>query len=116
MPTARTALRLNCMMRMRMSVHPSFGPMAVLCPRTYSGPVLVQKDVTDLTGTAKFFVQPKNDQRVDPQAVGRSLRGAPQDRHWMWTSGHNGDIKRSAYGYQPTREAAVAAFAKSWRR
>jgi hypothetical protein len=28
----------------------------------------------------------------------------------------NGDIKRAAHGYEPTREAAMAAFAKSWRR
>jgi hypothetical protein len=41
---------------------------------------------------------------------------APQDRHWMWVSGHNGDIRRAAHGYEPTREAAMAAFAKSWRR
>jgi hypothetical protein len=41
---------------------------------------------------------------------------APPDRPWMWASGHNGDIKRAAYGYEPTREAAMAAFAKSWRR
>src|SRR5262245_9482014 len=27
----------------------------------------------------------------------------------MWASGHNGDIKRAAYGYEPTREAAMAA-------
>jgi hypothetical protein len=31
-------------------------------------------------------------------------------------SGHNGDIRRAAHGYEPTREAAMAAFAKSWRR
>ena len=41
---------------------------------------------------------------------------APQDRHWMWASGHNGDLKRAAHGYESTREAAIAAFAKSWRR
>jgi hypothetical protein len=41
---------------------------------------------------------------------------APQGRSWMWASGHNGDIKRAAHGYAPTREAAMAAFAKSWRR
>jgi hypothetical protein len=34
----------------------------------------------------------------------------------MWASGHNGDIKRAAYGYEATRGAAMAAFAKSWRR
>jgi hypothetical protein len=39
---------------------------------------------------------------------------APQDRPWMWASGHNGDIKRAAHGL--TREQAMAAFAKSWRR
>jgi hypothetical protein len=38
----------------------------------------------------------------------------PQGRPWMWASGHNGDIKRAAHGYEPTREAAMAAFAKSW--
>src|SRR5262245_46801199 len=44
-------------------------------------------------------------------------RIAPQDRHWMWASGHSAaTIKRAAHGYEPTREAAMAAFAKSWRR
>jgi len=54
----------------------------------------------------------------DGVVVGRISKeqAAPQDRPWMWASGHNGDIKRAAYGYEPTREAATAAFAKSWRR
>jgi hypothetical protein len=44
-------------------------------------------------------------------------RGAPQDRPWMWASGHSADsVKRAAHGYAATREAAMAAFAKSWRR
>jgi hypothetical protein len=34
----------------------------------------------------------------------------------MWTSGYNGHIRRATYGYAATREAAMAAFAKSWRR
>jgi hypothetical protein len=34
----------------------------------------------------------------------------------MSASGHNGDIRRTAHGYEPTREAAMAAFGKSWRR
>jgi hypothetical protein len=29
----------------------------------------------------------------------------------MWASGHNGEIKRAAYGYEATREAAMAALA-----
>jgi hypothetical protein len=50
--------------------------------------------------------------------VGRifTVPTAPQGRPWMWASGHNGDIKRAAHGCEPTREAAMAAFAKSWRR
>src|SRR5262245_54865984 len=32
---------------------------------------------------------------------------------WMWASGHT---ERAAHGYEPTREAAMAAFAASWRR
>jgi hypothetical protein len=39
----------------------------------------------------------------------------PRGRPWMWASGHNGDIKRAAHGYEATREAAMTAFAKSWR-
>ena len=41
---------------------------------------------------------------------------APQGRPWIWASGHSADnIKRAAYGYEPTREAAMMAFTKSWR-
>jgi hypothetical protein len=38
----------------------------------------------------------------------------PQNRPWR-ASGHNGDIRHAAHGYEQTREAAMAAFAKSWR-
>jgi hypothetical protein len=42
---------------------------------------------------------------------------APPDRPWMWASGHSAaTVKRAAHGYEATREAAMAAFAKSWRR
>src|SRR5262245_48821498 len=42
--------------------------------------------------------------------------GAPQDRQWMWASGHGIDtVHRAAHGYAETREAAMAAFAKSSR-
>jgi hypothetical protein len=34
----------------------------------------------------------------------------------MWASGRNGHIRRAAHGYEQTREAAMAAFAKSWRQ
>jgi hypothetical protein len=49
--------------------------------------------------------------------VGRIFLDAvgPRGRPWMWASGHNGDLRRAAHGYEQTREAAMAAFAKSWR-
>ena len=40
----------------------------------------------------------------------------PGGKPWIWASGHNGRLRRAAHGYEPTREAAMAAFAKSWRR
>jgi hypothetical protein len=40
----------------------------------------------------------------------------PHGRLWMWVSGHSVDtVKRAAHGYEATREATMAAFAKSWR-
>jgi hypothetical protein len=53
----------------------------------------------------------------DGVIVGRIFKVpiAPKDQSWMWASGHNGDYRRAAHGYEPTREAAMAAFAKSWR-
>jgi hypothetical protein len=35
-------------------------------------------------------------------------------QHGEWRVQY-GQIHRTAHGYQPTREAAMAAFAKSWR-
>jgi hypothetical protein len=41
----------------------------------------------------------------------------PHGRPWMWASGHSaGTVKRAAHGYAPTREEAMQAFARSWRR
>jgi len=54
------------------------------------------------------------------KVVGRILhveKAAPEGRPWMWASGHGGHhIERAAHGYAETRRAAMAAFAKSWRR
>jgi hypothetical protein len=41
---------------------------------------------------------------------------APEDHPWMWAIGHNRQVRRATHGYGATREAAMAAFAKSWRR
>ena len=50
--------------------------------------------------------------------VGRIFKSqlSLQDRPWKWASGHSADsVSRAAHGYEATREAAMAAFAKSWR-
>jgi hypothetical protein len=56
---------------------------------------------------------------ADGVVVGRIFKanGAPVGSPWMWTLafGHHED-RMPTYGYVPTREAAMAAFAKSWRR
>src|SRR5262245_65091276 len=52
----------------------------------------------------------------DGKIVGRIFHldaAAPEGRPWMWASGHGGHIKRAAHGYAETRDAAMAAFAKS---
>jgi hypothetical protein len=55
----------------------------------------------------------------DGVVVGRIflMPAGPQGRPWMWPSGHSAaTVERAAHGYEPTRKAAMAAFAKSWRR
>jgi hypothetical protein len=41
----------------------------------------------------------------------------PVGQSWMWTLAfqHHED-RTPTHGYEPTRDAAMAAFAKSWRR
>jgi hypothetical protein len=39
---------------------------------------------------------------------------APNDRQWMWSPDHRD--RSPTRGYKPTREAAMAAFARSWWR
>jgi catechol 2,3-dioxygenase-like lactoylglutathione lyase family enzyme len=55
----------------------------------------------------------------DSVVVGRIMKvhAAPVGSPWMWTLafGHHED-RMPTHGYEPTREAAMAAFAKSWRR
>ena len=56
---------------------------------------------------------------ADGTDVGRILKvhAAPVGSRWMWTLDfwHHED-RTPAHGYAATREAAMAAFAKSWRR
>jgi hypothetical protein len=49
---------------------------------------------------------------ADGAVVGRIFKAnaAPVGSPWMWTD------RTPTHGYEATREAAMAAFAKSWRR
>jgi hypothetical protein len=56
---------------------------------------------------------------ADGVIVGRIMKAAavPVGQSWMWTLAiehHEG--RTPTHGYEATREAAMAAFAKSWRR
>jgi hypothetical protein len=55
----------------------------------------------------------------DDVVVGRIFNAAasPVGTPWMWTLAfeHHED-RTPTHGYAPTREAAMAAFVKSWRR
>ena len=51
--------------------------------------------------------------------VGRIMKAAaaPVSQPWLWTLAYGfHEDRRPTHGYEPTREAAMAAFAKSWRR
>jgi hypothetical protein len=55
---------------------------------------------------------------ADDAIIGRIVKAAaPVGMSWMWTLmfGYCKD-RTPIHGYAPTREAAMAAFAKSWRR
>jgi hypothetical protein len=53
---------------------------------------------------------------ADGVVVGRIFKAdaAPARTPWMWTMLFN--YRWPTHGYEATREAAMAAFAKSWRR
>jgi hypothetical protein len=54
----------------------------------------------------------------DGVVVGRIMHtpAAPEARPWRWSLGYGYHRDRTpTFGYEPTREAAIAAFAKSWR-
>ena len=56
---------------------------------------------------------------ADGVVIGRIMKAAtvPMGMSWMWTLafGYHED-RTPTHGYEPTCEAAMAAFAKSWRR
>jgi hypothetical protein len=64
-----------------------------------------------------------NDDDYDVLAEGvvigriRKAAAAPAGQPWLWTLAFGQHEDRTpTHGYEPTREAAMTAFAKSWRR
>jgi len=56
---------------------------------------------------------------ADGVIVGRIFftEAAFEGRQWVWTLAYGFHEDRTpTHGYEPTREAVMAAFAKSWRR
>jgi hypothetical protein len=56
---------------------------------------------------------------ADGIVVGRIMKAAavPVGMSWMWTLAFDYHEDRTpTHGYEATREAAMSAFAKSWRR
>ena len=56
---------------------------------------------------------------ADGVVVGRIMlaAAAPVGSPWLWTLAYGQHEDRTpTHGYEPTREAAMAAFARSWRR
>jgi hypothetical protein len=56
---------------------------------------------------------------AEGKVVGRifKVRAAPVGTPWMWTLMFGCHEDRTpTHGYEPSREAAMKAFAKSWRR
>jgi len=56
---------------------------------------------------------------ADGVVVGRIMKAAavPVGMSWMWTLSFGYHENRTpTHGYEATRDAAMAAFAKSWRR
>ena len=56
---------------------------------------------------------------ADGIIVGRIMKAAavPVGQSWLWTSGFEYlEDHTPTHGYEATREAAIAAFAKSWRQ
>jgi hypothetical protein len=55
---------------------------------------------------------------ADGIVVGRLTKAAaaPEGKPWMWTLAGQHEDQTPTHGYEATRAAAMAAFAKSWRR
>ena len=104
------------------------------CSQTF-GHVAANATAPILTPPADVFADPQSsastsrrsgewsddgyDVLADGVVVGRIVKAAakPADASWLWTLAYGYHEDRTpTHSYEPTREAAMAAFAKSWRR
>ena len=55
---------------------------------------------------------------ADGVVVGRIMNAAtaPVGSPWLWTYGFDPGARQPAHGYAATREAAMAAFKRSWEQ
>ena len=55
---------------------------------------------------------------ADGLVIGRIFRAitSPAEAPWMWTLAYGQHEDRTTHGYEPTCEAAMKAFARSWHR
>jgi hypothetical protein len=55
---------------------------------------------------------------ADGAVVGRIFKAnaTPAATPWMWTLAFNHEDRMPTHGYAQSRETAMAAFARSWRR
>ena len=81
-------------------------------------PSLILKRASDSRSSGEWS-NDDFDVLADGAVVGRIMKAAaaPVGTPWMWTPafGHHED-RTPTHGYAATREDAMAAFAKSWRR
>jgi hypothetical protein len=81
-------------------------------------PALILKRASASRGSGEWG-NDDYDVLADGIVVGRIMKAAtaPVGAPWLWTLayGHHED-RSPIYGYEATRDAAMAAFAKSWRR
>ena len=85
------------------------------------GRACARRGATSSAGTARKNQRHDDDYDVlaDGVVVGRIMlaAAAPVGSPWLWTLGYGHHEDRApTHGYEATREAAMAAFAKSWRR
>ena len=66
---------------------------------------------------ARHFSPLANGPRSHDATASWKASAAPVGTPWLWTLAYGYHEDRTpTHGYEPTREAAMAAFAKSWRR